>query len=96
MKNLIHKLLNLLNRIPKDRYQHFTVGAMLAALVCLAALPLRAWWPGLPLLVSMTVVLAAALVKERQIDARADLWDILWTLAGGAVVWAGMLIALFL
>lgn len=88
MKNLIHKLLNLLNRIGKDKYQHFTFGALIALAAMLVALPLNAWWGGFPPLVSMLAVVIAALIKERKIDARADLRDILWTLAGGGVVWA--------
>lgn len=87
MKNLIDRLLNLLNRIGKDKYQHFTLGAAIAALAMLAALPLDAWWRGLPLLVSMLAVVVMAVLKERRLDPRADLEDILWTLAGGAAVW---------
>lgn len=88
MKNLINKLLARLNRIGKDKYQHFTLGAVIALAAMLVALPLRAWWGGFPPLVSMLAVVVAAVLKERRIDAKADLNDIIWTLAGGAVVWA--------
>lgn len=91
MKNLINKLLNRLNRIGKDKHQHFTLGALIALAAMLVALPMRAWWGGFPPLVSMLGVVVAALLKERKIDAKADFMDILWTLAGGGVVWATML-----
>lgn len=94
MKNLIDRLLNLLNGIGKDKYQHFTAGAAIAALTVLAALPLDAWWRGLPLLVSMIAVVTAAVLKERRIDPETDLNDILWTLGGGAAVWAAMICVL--
>lgn len=32
--------------------------------------------------------MAAAIVKERNIDSKVDMQDILATLAGGAVIWA--------
>ena len=87
MKNLIAKILTRLNSIPKDKYQHFAVGAVLAAVALIVAHPLQAWWRWFPLLVSMIAVVTAAVVKERRIDHEADLYDILWTLAGGGVVW---------
>lgn len=91
MKNLINKLQARLNDIGKDKYQHFTLGALIALAAMLVALPLNAWWGGFPPLASMLAVVAAALLKERKIDAKADLNDILCTLAGGGVVWAAML-----
>lgn len=94
MKNLIDRLLNLLNGIGKDKYLHFTLGGAIAALAVLAALPLGAWCRGLPLLVSMLAVTAAALIKERRLDPEVDLNDILWTLGGGAAVWAAMICVL--
>lgn len=94
MKNLINKLLARLNGIGKDKYQHFALGALIALAAMLVALPLNAWWGGFPPLSSMIAVVVAALLKERNIDAKADLNDILWTLAGGAAVWLPMLTAL--
>jgi hypothetical protein len=75
MKRLINKLIGWLNAIAKDKYQHFAVGAVIAL------------WRWLPLLMSMVAVLTAAILKERKIDPKADMQDILWTLAGGAVGW---------
>lgn len=87
MKNLIEKLLNRLNRIGKDKYQHFTLGTVIALVALLAALPLGAWWRGFPMLASLLAVISAAVLKERRFDTAADLNDILSTLAGGAAVW---------
>ena len=83
MKRLINKLIGWLNAIAKDKYQHFAVGAVIASAALIVAVPLGAWWRWLPLLVSM----GAVFVKERKIDPKADMQDILWTLAGGAVGW---------
>ena len=87
IKRLINKLVGWLNAIAKDKYQHFAVGAVIASAALIVAVPLGAWWQWLPLLVSMIAVLTAAVVKERKIDPKADMQDILWTLAGGAVEW---------
>lgn len=87
MKRLINKLVGSLNAIAKDKYQHFAVGVVIASAVLIVAMPLGAWQQWLPLLVSMIAVLAAAILKERKIDPKADMQDILWTLAGGAVGW---------
>lgn len=90
MKRLINKLIGWLNAIAKDKYQHFAVGAVIAS----AALIVAAWWRWLPLIVSMIAVLTAAVVKERKIDPKADMQDILWTLAGGGMVWLAILAAI--
>lgn len=45
-------------------------------------------------LVSMVAVLTAAILKERNIDPKADMQDILWTLAGGGMVWLAILAAI--
>ena len=87
MKRLINILVGWLNAIAKDKYQHFAVGLIVAV-------PLGAWWRWLPLIVSMIAVLTAAVVKERKIDPKADMQDILWTLAGGGMVWLAILAAI--
>ena len=93
MKRLINKLIGCLNAIAKDKYHHFAVGAVIASAALIVAVPLGAWW-WLPLLVSMIAVLTAAVVKERKIDPKADMQDILWTLAGGGMVWLAILAAI--
>ena len=92
MKRLINKLVGWLNAIAKDKYQHFAVGAVIASAALIVAVPSGAWW--LPLIVSMIAVLTAAVVKERKIDPKADMQDILWTLAGGGMVWLAILAAI--
>ena len=89
MKRLINKLVGWLNAIAKDKYQHFAVGAVIASAALIVAVPLGAWWRWLPLIVSMIAV-----VKERKIDPKADMQDILWTLAGGGMVWLAILAAI--
>ena len=81
MKRLINKLVGWLNAIAKDKYQHFAVGAVIASAALIVAVPLIA-------------VLTAAVVKERKIDPKADMQDILWTLAGGGMVWLAILAAI--
>ena len=69
-------------------HQHFAVGAVIALAVLIVTMPLGSWWRWLPLLASMIAVMTAAVLKERRIDPKADMQDILATLAGGAVIWA--------
>lgn len=82
------KIIAWLNAIAKDKYQHFAVGATIAVIVLIVAMPLGGWWRWIPLLASIIAVMTAAIVKERKIDAKVDMQDILATLAGGAVIWA--------
>lgn len=92
MKRLINKLVGWLNAIAKDKYQHFAVGAVIASAALIVAVPLGVWWRWLPLLVSIIAVLTAAVVKERKIDQKADMQDLLRTLAGGAVEWVVLIV----
>lgn len=82
------KIIAWLNAFAKDKYQHFAVGAAIAFIVLIVAMPLGSWWRWIPLLASVIAVMTAAIVKERKIDAKVDMQDILATLAGGAVIWA--------
>lgn len=93
MKNFIDNLLDWLDAIRKDTCQHFAVGTALAAIfqvvpMCFG-LP---WW--LALIASVTVVFAAAWIKEHEIDPAEDMKDIVATVAGGAVVWIVTLVIL--
>ena len=45
-----------------------------------------------PLAASVIVVFAAAIIKERKVDAQADVTDIAATVLGGATVWVVFLI----
>lgn len=82
------KIIAWLNAIAKDKYQHFAVGAAIAFIVLIVAMPLGSLWRWVPLLTSVIAVMAAALVKERNIDSKVDMQDILATLAGGVIIWA--------
>lgn len=83
----------ILNKIGKDKYQHFAVGAILAlgvfvvmAIVCsLFLCPKATFWVALDL--SAIAVTGAALWKEKKHDAYADWKDILFTLGGGLSIW---------
>ena len=57
-------------------------------------LPERIWRRVLNVYFVLIAVLTAAVVKERKIDPKADMQDILWTLAGGGMVWLAILAAI--
>ncbi len=82
------KIIAWLNAIAKDKYQHFAVGAAIAFIVLIVAMPLGSLWRCVPLLTSVIAVMTAAVVKERNIDSKVDMQDILATLAGGVIIWA--------
>ena len=84
MRRIFDKIFAALGKIGKDKYQHFSLGAIIAAVVlCLSA--------GLPFpaanFVSIVVVLGVELFKEFVLDGRADWRDIVATLLGGLCVW---------
>ncbi|WP_302249837.1 hypothetical protein [uncultured Alistipes sp.] len=106
MKNLFSKFVQWLTTIATDKYQHFAVGAALGA-VALVAMKLL-WllmrqievlsqvspaverWTTLT--ASVIVVYAAAIIKERKVDAQSDVTDIVATVLGGSTVWVVFLI----
>lgn len=106
LKELLTRVLQWLNAIPKDKYQHFAVGAALGA-VALVAMKLL-WllmrqievlsqvspaverWTTIT--ASVIVVYAAAIIKERKVDAQSDVTDIVATVLGGSTVWVVFLI----
>lgn len=77
-----------LNAIDKDKYQNFAVGAAIAFIVLIVAMSLGSRWRWVPLLPSVIAVMTAAVVKERNIDSKVDMQDILAILAGGVIIWA--------
>lgn len=89
MKNLLNKIVGWLNNIPADKYKHFALGAVIAAIVLQAVTFFVPKW--LALAASVVTVAVAAVGKEK-VDAKADLRDIVVTLCGGAVVWITYLI----
>lgn len=86
MRKIFDKIFAALGNIGKDKYQHFSLGAVIAVVaLCLSA--------GLPFpaanFVSIVAVLAVELFKEFVLDSRADWRDVVATLLGGLCVWVG-------
>lgn len=84
MRKIFDKLFAALGKIGKDKYQHFSLGAVIAVVaLCLSA--------GLSFpaanFVSIVAVLGVELFKEFVLDAKADWRDIVATLLGGLCVW---------
>lgn len=89
MKQLFDKIVGWLNSIPADKYKHFALGTVIAAITVIA---LACFLPKWAVIVgSVAVVAMAAIIKER-IDDEADNKDILATLLGGVAVWVTYLI----
>lgn len=89
MKDIIEKIVGWLNGIGADKYKHFALGAVIAAItVILLACFLPKW---AVIVGSVAIVAMAAIVKER-IDEKADNKDILATLIGGVAVLVAYLI----
>lgn len=84
MRKILNWIFAQLGKIGKDKYQHFTLGAIIAmAVLCISA--------GLPFaaanFISVLATLVIALTKEFVIDSEASAWDITATMAGGLMVW---------
>lgn len=89
MKNIINKIVGWLNKIGSDKYKHFAVGAVIAAVILMVGALFLPKWAAL--VASVAIVAMAAIVKEK-IDATVDRYDILATSMGGLVVWIVYLI----
>lgn len=106
MKEIFKKFVQWLTTIATDKYQHFAVGAALGAVALVAmkllwllmrqievlsqVSPAVDWWTTLT--ASVIVVYAAAIIKERKVDAQSDVTDIVATVLGGSTVWVAFLI----
>lgn len=83
---MFNKIFKYLNKIGKDKYQHFTLGSLIACIVlCLAScldFPVANF-------ISIASVFSAALFKEFSLDGfeNADIMDIVATLLGGLPIW---------
>lgn len=83
MKDIITKIIGWLNGIGADKYKHFALGVVIAAItVILLACFLPKWAVTAG---SVAVVAMAAIIKER-IDDEADNKDIVATCLGGIIV----------
>ena len=85
----VKMLLNRLLTIGENRYVHSTIGAVIASIMCCLFCWLPLW---ANLLISVLVVSGLAVYKEYGMDSQVDLIDIAFTVGGGAVVWACLLI----
>ena len=108
MKNIIASIrekvkdaLSWLNTIEKDKYQHYALGAAIAAAIFFASPPFlvlitTSWVFWLALGLSIFTVVACAVWKEYIHDEEADKKDVYVTIAGGATVWIVALLAYIL
>lgn len=83
MKNIITKIVGWLNRIPADKYKHFAVGAIIAAVVIMA---LAIFVPKWAVLAASVVAVSVAAIGKEHIDDEADKKDIVATCLGGLIV----------
>lgn len=98
---MMDKVIAWLGGIGKDKYQHFAVGAIIALGVFAVATfvfglflgNVATFWVAFDL--SMIAVTAIAIWKEYKHDAQANWYDILFTMLGGAIVWASAIITYF-
>lgn len=98
MKNVLNQLFRWLDKIGKDKYQHFALGTMIATLGFIVAMPLfrfightGAFWVCFGISVAATLGLEA--FKEFRVDVKPDWRDILATMLGGSMVWISLLVA---
>lgn len=98
MKSIIKKLVSLLDRISKDKFEHFALGAMIATLGFIVAMPLfrfmghtAAFWACFG--ISVAATLGLEVFKEFRVDVKPDWKDILATMLGGSMVWISLLVA---
>lgn len=98
MKTIFTKIFKLLDRIGKDKYQHFALGSVLALLVFIVAQPIfefagrgASYWIAYAL--SFIITMGVEAYKEWYLDVKADWRDVLATFLGGSVVWAALAFA---
>lgn len=102
MKKIIAEILKWLNAIAKDKYQHYSLGALIAGTVfgivgtigCILTSAIISIW--LSLAISILAVVGFALWKEYYYDGMADLKDVYATVGGGATVWLVIIVALLI
>lgn len=87
MNKILNKIFSLLCSINKDKYQHFTLGTIIAAVAALLVGFLPVW---VMELVSIIAVVASAIGKELY-DTEITYTDILATVLGGIPIWIVLL-----
>ena len=80
------KIFKLLDKISKDKWQHSSLGALIAAIIFCVCV-----WCGLQFAVATFISIAGLwlieLGKEFFLDSKADWKDIVATMLGGLMVW---------
>jgi len=89
MNRLFKLLFKTLDKIGKDKYEHFTLGAIIASIILCITL----WLPlSTSIIISIISVVIAELFKEFVLDSEAAYKDIIATIIGGSCVWLPMII----
>lgn len=102
LKKLLTRVLQWLNAIPKDKYQHDALGSRIATwsfvfailLVWLAVAVTTAFW--IAIAVSVVSTAGWAVWKDCAYDAESDWRDILATIIGGFRFWVAVLVLYFI
>ena len=94
MKKILNWIFTKLDGIGKDKYQHFVLGALIAAVAFLLLLTFckadLAWW------LALFVTFGAESCKEFIIDAEGDPKDFVATMLGWAAVGVPLFLLIFL
>lgn len=90
MKDLLLIVFGWFGLIPKDKYQHFALGSLLAMLFFVGTFWLPFWFS---FVVSVFTTMGIEVAKEYYIDEEPDWWDIAATFLGGLMVWCPLLVA---
>jgi hypothetical protein len=87
------KILTYLSRIPKDKWQHFSIGAVLAPCLFLLVWLFFGFWPGLVAsIVTVAVIAKAKEIWDSKNGSTFDWMDFFATVAGGVPFWLASLI----
>lgn len=101
-REMVSFVMTWLNGIAKDKYQHYSLGAFIAAAIFCVTAPVSFIFTShfssvvFSLASSMVVVVATAFWKDYAYDESADKYDIRSTIAGGATVWLVIFLTLIL
>lgn len=93
MKKWLNEIIRKVLAVGENRYIHSTIGALIASIMCCALCWLPLW---ANIMASVIVVSGLAVFKEYGMDAKADLIDIAFTIAGGATVWVTLIVNILL
>lgn len=86
MKHFLNTIIKFLCSIGSDKYQHFSVGTIIACVVLVICLAFNLQFP-VANFISIVATLIFELVKEFILDSKADYKDVIATMLGGLMVW---------